>query len=282
MDGATNMIGFIGQGWIGKNMANDFENRGYEIVRYSLEEKDERIGECEIVFIAVPTPTTKDGFDLGAVRSALGLLTDGAVAVIKSTILPGSTRKLQAEFPNLVVTHSPEFLREKHAEEDTKHPKRNIVGITNPTHEEAGEAVLAVLPKSPSNRVLSAESAECIKYIGNNFLTTKLIFFNIMYDMVNAVGANWGEVVQSVTEDERIGNSHTNIIEDSGDGTVAGRGAGGHCFVKDFAAMIELGVFNGSELAVLKAIEALNVELLTQSGKDLDILESVYGDIKRK
>lgn len=278
MDGATNMIGFIGQGWIGKNMANDFENRGYEIVRYSLEEKDERISECGIVFIAVPTPTTKDGFDLGAVRSALRLLTDGAVAVIKSTILPGSTRKLQAEFPNLVVTHSPEFLREKHAVEDTKNPKRNIVGITDPTHEDDAKLVLSVLPKSPSNKVVSAESAECIKYIGNNFLTTKLIFFNIMYDMVNGVGGNWEEVIDSVTEDDRIGKSHTTIVEDSGLGTIAGRGAGGHCFVKDFAAMIDLDVFSEEEMNVLKAIEALNVKLLTDSGKDLDILEGVYGN----
>ncbi len=28
-------IGFIGQGWIGKNYADDFEHRGYRVVRYS-------------------------------------------------------------------------------------------------------------------------------------------------------------------------------------------------------------------------------------------------------
>lgn len=32
------LIGFIGQGFIGKNYADDFENRGYEVVRYALEE----------------------------------------------------------------------------------------------------------------------------------------------------------------------------------------------------------------------------------------------------
>ena len=31
-------VGFIGQGYIGKNYADDFERRGYEVVRYSLEE----------------------------------------------------------------------------------------------------------------------------------------------------------------------------------------------------------------------------------------------------
>jgi len=32
-------IGFIGQGFIGKNYADDFENRGYEVVRYAREDK---------------------------------------------------------------------------------------------------------------------------------------------------------------------------------------------------------------------------------------------------
>ena len=30
-------IGFIGQGWIGKNYADDFEKRGFTTVRYALE-----------------------------------------------------------------------------------------------------------------------------------------------------------------------------------------------------------------------------------------------------
>jgi predicted dinucleotide-binding enzyme len=31
------LIGFIGQGFIGKNYANDFEKRGYEVIRYANE-----------------------------------------------------------------------------------------------------------------------------------------------------------------------------------------------------------------------------------------------------
>ena len=50
-------IGFIGQGWIGRHCADDFESRGYEVVRYALEDayvgNKERIAECDIVFIAV-------------------------------------------------------------------------------------------------------------------------------------------------------------------------------------------------------------------------------------
>ena len=50
-------IGFIGQGWIGKHYADDFEKRGYKTVRYSLEEpyinNREKVKTCDIVFIAV-------------------------------------------------------------------------------------------------------------------------------------------------------------------------------------------------------------------------------------
>ena len=30
-------IGFIGQGWIGKHYADDFEQRGFNVVRYAKE-----------------------------------------------------------------------------------------------------------------------------------------------------------------------------------------------------------------------------------------------------
>ena len=51
-------IGFIGQGWVGKHYADDFEARGHDVVRYALEEpyvaNKERVAECGIVFVAVP------------------------------------------------------------------------------------------------------------------------------------------------------------------------------------------------------------------------------------
>ena len=70
-----NLIGFIGQGWIGKHYADDFEKRGYDVVRYALEEpyikNGDKIKDCDIVFIAVPTPSTLEGFDDSIVRKAI-------------------------------------------------------------------------------------------------------------------------------------------------------------------------------------------------------------------
>ena len=71
-------IGFIGQGFIGKNLADDFERRGYRIFRFSKRldtpENREKLRECDIVFIGVPTPTTPEGFNCDILREVLSLV----------------------------------------------------------------------------------------------------------------------------------------------------------------------------------------------------------------
>ncbi|HUB92893.1 MAG TPA: hypothetical protein VMB52_00125, partial [Verrucomicrobiae bacterium] len=215
-------IGFIGQGFIGKHMADDFEKRSYDIVRYSMEElyraNKARIADCDITFIAVPTPTTPNGFDASIIRSVLPLIGHDKTVVIKSTILPGTTEDLQEEFPDIYVLHSPEFLRETSAAEDTAHPERNIVGIPKDTtaYLERAQAVLDVLPFAPYATITTSRNAECVKYIGNTFLYTKLVFMNIAHDFAEAAGADWETVREVVGHDSRIGFGHTHVLHDSG------------------------------------------------------------------
>lgn len=274
-------IGFIGQGFIGKHMADEFETRGYDTVRYSLEAKfvDNKaaLRNCSVVFIAVPTPTTPDGFDFSIIEQALRLLGDGTTAVIKSTVLPGTTEQLQERFPALYILHAPEFLREQSAAEDTKHPERNIIGIPHDSEafRSRAEAVLAVLPVAPYSVITSTRSAECIKYIGNSFLYTKLLFMNIAYDFTQAAGAEWNDVREAVSHDSRIGNSHTNAVQPDG------RGAGGHCFIKDFEAFLDYcqdTLHDSRSTAVLTALRNKNNQLLLDTHKDLDLLHGVYDE----
>lgn len=261
-------------------MADDFEARGYDIVRYAAEEpyvaNKDKIAGCDITFIAVPTPTTPQGFDFSIIRSVLPLIGKDKIAVIKSTMLPGTTEELQAAFPDITVMHSPEFLREVSAAEDTAHPERNIVGTpdTTPEGHARAEQVIAVLPVAPYSLVTSARNAECVKYVGNTFLYTKLVFMNIAQEFVASTGADWDEVRTAVGNDSRIGPGHTQVIHASG------RGAGGHCFIKDFEALLEYYAAHASDEASLGVLEALrrkNNRLLVDSHKDLDLLHSVYG-----
>jgi len=278
-------IGFIGQGFVGKNLATDFAERGYEIVRYSLRPEyavnKDLIKDCDIVFIAVPTPTTPTGFDDSILKNSAKLVGEGKTLVIKSTILPGTTESVQKDNPNIFVLHSPEFLREITAKEDTKNPERNLIGIPidNPEYREKAEAVFSVLPTAPYNKVLLSKETEFIKYIGNNFLYTKVIFMNLMYDLVEKLGGDWAKVAEAVSHDSRIGKSHMMPVHASGVSNEVGRGAGGHCFPKDFEALLQFyrnNINDEKGLKVLESIRDKNVELLINSGKDAEILKGVY------
>lgn len=274
------LIGFIGQGFIGKNYADDFEKRGFTVIRYAMEEpyrqNKEKIAECDIVFIAVPTPTTPEGFDYSIVEKVLRHVGKGKIAVIKSTLLPGTTEKLQKLYPDTFVMHSPEFLRAATAAQDAAYPNRNIVGIPLQTAEyrtKAGE-VMRVFPKAPFELIVGSREAEFIKYGGNNFFYVKVVYLNLLYDLAKKLGADWKAVRGAMEADPRIGSSHMEPVHDGG------RGAGGLCFIKDFAAFTDLYeklVADPLGNKVLEALRDKNNALLKESGKDLELLEGVYG-----
>jgi UDPglucose 6-dehydrogenase len=280
-------IGCIGQGWIGKNYADDFERRGFDVVRYALEEpyvgNKEAIAACDLVFIAVPTPTTKEGFDASYIENVLPLIGEGKIAVIKSTIIPGTTELLQKKFPNIYVVHSPEFLREATAAFDAANPERNIIGLPEDTesYRDAATKVLSVLPPASFSRVMPARSAELVKYAGNVFLAMKVVYANLLYDFSSALGIEYDDVREAVGADPRIGISHLNPVNASGHNPRPGRGAGGHCFIKDYEAFRllyeEVASIDTAGAEMLRAIAKKNNVLLTASGKDFELLRAVYG-----
>ena len=274
-------IGLIGQGYIGKNYADDFEKRGFSVVRYSLEEPyngNKEKKKCDIVFVAVPTPTTPKGFDASIIEEALKLVPDGVITVIKSTILPGTTKHLQNLYPNLTILVSPEFLSEATAAYDAANPFSNIVGTPEDSerHQKAARFVQSILPKAPFTLTCDSDEAEIIKYAHNGSGYVQVVFFNMMYDLARTMGHDWSKIGEALKADTLISNRYANPIHKSG------RGAGGHCFIKDIAAIRELYVRVVPEdkigLTFLSALEGKNINLLIDSGKDLDLLKDVYGN----
>jgi UDP-N-acetylglucosamine 2-epimerase (non-hydrolysing) len=277
-------IGFIGQGYVGKNYADDFEQRGFDIVRYSLEEpyinNKKAVGVCDIVFIAVPTPTAPppQGFDVSIVEQMLTYIEDGKIAVIKSTVLPGLTKQLQGKFPKLVILFSPEFLREVSAAHDAAHPHAIIIGmpVDDERHKNAAQKLLSVLPPAPVKQIVGSTEAEMIKYTQNIVGYGDILMFNILYDLAQKLGANWESVREGLVADPHIARHFANPVHKSG------RGAGGHCLIKDFAAirMLYEQVLpeDTAGVGVLRALEAKNNDLLTTSNKDIDLMRGVYGD----
>lgn len=273
-------IGFIGQGFVGKNIADDFEARGYETVRYSLEEpyvhNKEKIASCRIVLIAVPTPSTPEGFDDSLIRKVLPLVGSGNTVVLKSTLLPGTTEALQKAFPDRFVLFSPEFLSEASAAYDAAFPFMTLVGtpLESAEHLSRAEEVLAVMPKSAHMAVVRAREAEIIKYAHNCSGFVQIVFTNMLYDLAQRMEADWGRIQSAMEADPYIPHRYARPVHKSG------RGAGGHCFIKDFAAFVQIfteKVGDEKGLAVLRALEEKNKSLLCDSSKDLDLLEGVYG-----
>jgi len=272
------LIGFIGMGWIGANYAANFEARGYNVVRYSLEPEyvinKDKIRECDIVFIAVPTPTTPQGFDDSILQEVLALVGKGNIAVIKSTILPGTTEKLQEKYPDIIVLHSPEFLTEATAKYDAFYPDRNIIGYVNEAGEKAAQTVMDILPVAGYKAIVPAKVAEIIKYGGNCWFYFKVVYMNLLYDLCLKMGIDYELVKKGMSFDTRIGFTHLDVVHQGG------RGAGGHCFIKDFAAFKNLYKFVNKEdmlgNTLLDYVESKNLELLKTTGKSQDLVKDIY------
>lgn len=280
-------IGCIGQGWVGRHIADEFEARGFAVARYAKEtpynseENKKQIAQCDVVFIAVPTPTTSNGMSDSIVRSVIPYVGKGKIAVIKSSVLPGMTDAIQKANPDIFVFHIPEFLTEANAAHDAAHPSRNIIGIPDvkpalrEKYEEKAKLVLSVLPHAPEAFVCKAKEAEMIKFLSNCFLALKVIYANAAYDLAETLGADYEMVKRGLGADSRIGKSHLSVAHDGG------RGAGGDCFIKDLAAFRKFyadTMGKGSATALFTDAETKNIELLAASGKDIRLLTGVYGE----
>lgn len=279
-------IGFVGQGWIGKNYADEFEKRGYKTVRYALEEpyrkNKEKVAEADIVFIAVPTPTTPKGFIDAIVRDAVSNVGEGKVAVIKSTLAPGTTRSIQKQYPKVLVMHCPEFLSRSTAKQDAAHPIQNIIGIpvNSKKYTDAAKRVLAVLPKAPS-MIVSSETAELYKYVHNTTLFARSIYMNLLYEAAEQLGVDWDDIKQAIQNDPMIAFQTPTVshwhIEPRHTG---GRGIGGDCHIKDmetFSRLYQDLVGDKKGARIFDAMKDKNITLLLKSKKDLDLLSGVYG-----
>ena len=151
----------------------------------------------------------------------------------------------------------------------------NIVGISKetPEHKKAAELVNSVLPQASQNFIVKSIEAEIIKYSHNCSGYTQIIFFNLMYDLSQKMGANWKTIEEAIKVDPFIPTRYASPVHKSG------RGAGGHCFIKDFAAFREVYekmVTDQSGVLILQSMEKKNIELLYSSDKDVEILEGVY------
>jgi len=258
-------IGIMGLGMVGGALKRYFDKAGYKVFFYDKGKNEgsiEEVNQADVIFICVPTPFNKEkGFDLSFIEDACQNISGEKVIVIKSTVLPGTTEKLQKKYPQHKFLFNPEFLVEEKADEDMENPDRQIVGYTDSSRESA-EKVLSVLPKAPFEKIIKATEAEMVKYFGNAFLSVKVIFGNQMYDLCKAIGIDYDEIRECASMDKRIGPSHLNVY----DGDY--RGYGKKCLPKDIKALIQFADEQGIDLKLHKVVEEINNKLMKDQGID--------------
>ena len=257
-------IGIIGIGYVGGAVKNWFEKEKYPLFLYDKYKKIgslEEIDNSEIIFICVPTPFIEKsgGYNDKAILESFKILKGSKIVVIKSTILPGSTEKLQRKFPQHKIVFNPEFLRSKTAKEDFLNPKRQIIGYTQKSKGIA-RRILTLLPKAPYQKLIPAKEAETAKYFGNAFLASKVIFANQMYDLCQKLGIDYEKVKEAAGADKMIGKTHLEIFHKGY------RGYGGKCLRKDIKSLIKFADEQGIDLKLHKTVEEINNKLMGKQG----------------
>ena len=254
-------IGIIGIGYVGGAVRNWFQKQKYPLFLYDKYKKIgsiKEVNKADIVFICVPTPYHKrSGYDDSAVSDSIQKLYGSKIIVIKSTILPGSTEKFQKKFTRHRILFNPEFLVAKTAKKDFLNPKRQIIGFTKQS-ERVAKKIFDVLPKSPYQKIIPASEAEMVKYFGNAFLSTKVIFANQIYDLCQKLKIDYDVVKEMASQDSRIGPSHLKIFHGGY------RGYGGACFPKDVKSLIQLAKNKKVNLKLLKTVDQINEDLMNK------------------
>jgi len=268
-------VGVIGAGFVGESQAYAFaptaDVKIFDIDRTKATHTLEETLLQDFVFVCLPTPMKRDGSqDLSIIENFFeGIQTlitvHRPVFILKSTVLPGTTRMLEIKH-GVTVAFCPEFLTEKTAKLDMLTQARIIVGHDNPYVQM--DIVNLFRSRFGEKHYITTDptSAEMVKYMANNFLTVKTAFMNEYYDLVERVGGSWEDVVEGFVSDPRIGNSHTSVPGHDGK-----RGFGGTCFPKDINAIIDFSKEVGVPMNTLSA--AWNTNLRVRPERDWENLK---------
>lgn len=261
------IIGIIGQGFVGNAIYQKFKNY-YNVLTFDLDNskcnstEKELIDNSEVIFVCLPTPMNQDGScNVDIVEGVIKKINDTSkdkIVVIKSTIVPGTTDKLNSKYENIAIAFNPEFLTERNAIEDYENQNRIILGGPRTATTKLKQVFSKVFPKAEIIKTDSTH-AEMVKYLINTFLSVKVSFANEIYQLCGKLSIDYDKVVEYATHDERLGNSHWSVPGHDGD-----FGFGGHCFPKDLSALIsltnELGTLNNVLDATKKTNDNVRVD----------------------
>ena len=255
-------IAIVGYGFVGKATSKGFsKNTELFLVDPLLGTNINDLVQFkpDFIFVCVPTPMTGDGGqDFKSVTDVFSEIKTNKISacvVLKSTVIPSNIKIAEKLIEDFV--YNPEFLREKHAENDFINAEMIILGGKQYNQEKVRKLYKNHSTCKTNNYILTDKiTASLIKYTINSFLASKVTFFNQLKDLFNSSGAkeDWDVFINILATDKRIGTSHMNVP-----GHDKRLGFGGACFTKDTAALVKYSKAIGKEFTLLeKAVEINN------------------------
>lgn len=202
-------IGVVGYGVVGQATAYLFG--GAAVYDPAKGFSDPRVlADCTVVFLCVPTPTVHGRNDQSLLDEALAallpVLQNGQVLALRSTVLPGTVRALQARYPFLRLTSNPEFLRAHRAFADATRPYRVVIGADDPAAAEAvAHAYRRRLPPETPFVLTDSMTAELIKYASNVYLAAKISYAHEIWEAALRLSADYEAIREAMGLDPRIG-----------------------------------------------------------------------------
>jgi UDPglucose 6-dehydrogenase len=228
-------IGLLGRGTVGKAVYEGLEYLGHEMSFFDPAYEESRIDDVlgtDCVFICVPTNQADNGdCDTSIVDCVVAELAGAGykgLVSIKSTVIPGTTDRLQKQYAGLRMSMVPEFLRAKSALADFVY-NHDLLVVGTYTREDA-DLLIEIHGSFPENIArVSPTEAEVIKYFNNVHHAMSVTFANITYDVCNKLGANYMNVYKAITKRDCINPAYLMANKNM-------RGYGGHCLPKDTSA----------------------------------------------
>ena len=201
------------------------QGQSQNLLRF-VETVSQAIENCELIFLAVGTPSELDGSaNLSAideVTAELGSSIKRDVVVVKSTVPVGTCSKIELS------------IRNKIADRGLSH---SCSVVSNPEFRNHNRIVL-----------VDRESSELGKYASNAMLAARISFMNEFSAISEATGADTEQIRAVMGSDKRIGP----------DFLYAGPGFGGSCFPKDIRALSATAKINRLSTPLLDAILEVN------------------------
>lgn len=204
----------IGYGTVGSNLYKELKALDPEIYdKYKYPFNiDKQKKHYKLAFVCVDTPrTTMEICSIAEVKSAL-TSNDADIFVIKSTVLPGTTKKLKEETGKRIV-FSPEYYG------GTQHCNNydfnfTILGGDKEDTSKVIQVLQNVYDASHKFKMTDSTTAELVKYMENSFLATKVSFCVQFFEIAEQLGVSYEELRELFILDPRVNPSHTFVYRD--------------------------------------------------------------------